>query len=136
VPFFTHRGTVQLKSFIDGHIIPIALYNVLVLPEWNMGDNLISWSKIDSKKTTYLNSSSSVSEICMKNNNQTVLRAHLKDGIYHLDVSTILGHAYISSVQFWHEALGHSSPQQWIDTQKNYHDGNLLPKRLSKFHAK
>jgi hypothetical protein len=60
-----------------------------------MGDNLISWSKIDSKGTAYLNSSSGITEIRMKNNHQTVLRAHLKDGIYHLDVSTILGHAYI-----------------------------------------
>jgi hypothetical protein len=135
VLFSTHRGTIQLGSFIDGHIIPVTLYDVLYLPEWNMGDNLISWSKIDSKGTAYLNSSSGVSEIRMKNNHQTVLRAHLKDGIYHLDVSTILGHAYISSVQFWHEALGHSSPQQWIHAQKIYNDGNLLPKRPSNFHC-
>jgi hypothetical protein len=97
---FMHQGTVKLKSFIDDNVIPITLYDVLYFPEWNMGDNLISWSKIDAKGTAYLNLSTGVSEIRMKNNHQIVLRAHLKDGIYHLDVSTILGHAYIFSVQY------------------------------------
>jgi hypothetical protein len=39
----------------------------LYLPEWNIGDNLIFWSKIDVKGTSYLNFSTGVSEIRMKN---------------------------------------------------------------------
>jgi hypothetical protein len=77
VLYSTHKGNVMLKSFVDGRVIPVTLF----------------------------------------------------------DVSTILGHTYISSVQFWHEVLGHSSPQQWIHAQKIYNDGNFLPKRPSNFHC-
>jgi hypothetical protein len=105
----------MLKSFVDGRVIPVTLFDVSYIPEWNMGENLVSWSTIDTKGTAYLHSTNGVSNIRMKNNDQTVLRALLKDGIYHLDVSTIYGKAYVSTVQFWHEALGHSSPSQWTN---------------------
>ena len=39
----------------------------------------------------------------------------------------------LSSVQFWHEALGHSSVNTWKDTSDRYVDGKLIPSRPSKF---
>jgi hypothetical protein len=65
-----------------------------------MRDDLIFWRNIDLKGTAYLNLFSGISEIYMENNHQIVLWAHLKDGIYRLDVSTILRHTYIFSVQY------------------------------------
>jgi hypothetical protein len=110
VLYSIHKGNAILKSFVDSRVISVTLYDVLYIPEWNMGENLVSWSTIDAKETAYLHSTKGVSHIRMKNNDQTVLRALLKDGIYYLDVSTIYGKAYISTVQFWYEALGHLSP--------------------------
>jgi hypothetical protein len=131
VLYSAHKGNVILKFFVDGRVIPVALYDVLYIPEWNMGENLVSWSTIDAKRTAYQHSTNGMSDIRMKNNNQTFLRALLKDGIYHLDISTIYGKVYVSTVQFWHEALDHSSPSQWTNARAIYQDGTLLPKRPS-----
>jgi hypothetical protein len=67
----------------------------------------------------------------MKNNNQTVFSTLLKDGIYHLDISTIYDKAYVSTIQFLHEALGHSSLLQWTIVHLIYQDGNFFPKTSS-----
>jgi hypothetical protein len=135
VLYSMHKGTVMLNPFVDCHVIPVTLFDVLFIPEWNMGENLVCLSTIDAKGTAYLYSTNGVSNIRMKNNDQIVLRALLKDDIYHLDVSTIYGKAYVSIVQFWHEALGHSSPSQWTNTREIYQVGDLLPKRPSQFHC-
>jgi hypothetical protein len=115
-----HKGNVMLKSFVNGGVISVTLYDVLYISEWDMGENLGSWSIIDAKRTTYLHSTNSVSDIRMKNNNQIVLRGLLKDGIYHLDISMIYGKVYGSTIQFWHEALGNSSPLQWTNAGAIY----------------
>ena len=43
------------------------------------------------------------------------------------------GQAYISTIQWWHEALGHTSPQTWTTASERYSDGSLIPKRPSHF---
>ena len=43
------------------------------------------------------------------------------------------GQAYMFTVQWWHEALGHTSPQTWISASERYSDGSLIPKRPPHF---
>jgi hypothetical protein len=56
VIYSMHKGNVMLKSFVDGRVIPDTLYDVLYTLEWNMGENLVSWSTIDAKRTAYQHS--------------------------------------------------------------------------------
>ena len=53
--------------------------------------------------------------------------------LYELPALVNRSKAYSSAVQFWYEALGHSSPQTWSHAVDRYPDGNLIPPRPSKF---
>jgi hypothetical protein len=50
--------------------------------------------------------------ISLKNNNKTVLVAYIDHGLPQVPVLVKHGMGYISAVQYWHEALGHTSAKK------------------------
>src|SRR5690606_37395542 len=75
----------------------------------------------------------SVIEVHANSDKGLVLRAVRKNGLYKFTTLVRSGFAYMSTAQYWHECLGHSSTQNWSNASKVYKDGYLLPARPSNF---
>ena len=73
-------------------------------------------------------------EITITHQDKHVLTARKLNGLYRVSTACEAA-ACISEVQYWHEALGHSSPQTWNSSLKRYQDGQLIPKRPPIFHC-
>jgi hypothetical protein len=131
----SYRGTVRLVVGVDNKDISLSLSNVLYLPEWKES-NLVSWSKIAALKKCYLYGEDNRLEVRMKSDNKVIIRAsHLgSSSIYSFTASAVHGSAYISTVQFWHEAFGHTTPRVWSNPEM-FKDGSVLPKRPESFHC-
>jgi hypothetical protein len=132
VLFSTHRGMVKLLIDVDNHVSSVTLSDVLYIPDWN-NESLISWSSIDSLGISYLCAKNHIVEVRLQTNHRVTIRAVLTDGVYRLSTATSIGKAYLSSVQFWHAALGHSLIQSWPNATKLYTDGHTLPKKPNYF---
>ena len=66
--------------------------------------------------------------IKLKTDNSTIVQAELGVHVYSFESTVGFRTAYKSSVQFWYEALGHSSPRSWSHASNIFVDSNLLPK--------
>ena len=72
--------------------------------------------------------------ITLKNGNHLFTAHAIGPNLYELPVQVKRAQALSSTaVQFWHEALGHSSPQTWTHTTNRYPDGHLIPPRPQHF---
>jgi len=83
---------------------------------------------IDLIGNSYLHGENKTLDIKLKTDNSTIVRADLNAHVYSFESAVGFGTAYKSSIQFWHEALGHSSPRSWSHASNIFIDGNLLPK--------
>lgn len=129
--YSTHKGTVRFVVNDENVSREFTLSNVLYIPEWNTA-NLISWNEL-SNKCKYVGEGT-ITTVSLKNG-QPIFTAKLNnEGLPQVKATVIYqGSAHLSSVQFWHEALGHASPQTWNTAAERYTDGDLLPKRPSTF---
>ena len=132
VLYSTYKGTVRLTVDIAGIMSNISLTDVLYLPDWNE-TNLVSWKQIDEKGKYYLHGENGTLDVTRKTDNKVVLRSTSTTSLYYFQSITQPGEVYISAVQFWHEALGHSSPQMWSNASSTFADGKILPHRPSHF---
>src|SRR6185503_18954422 len=132
VLYSTHKGTVRLTVDIAGILSSISLTDVLYLPNWNE-TNLVSWKQIDQKGKYYLYGENGTLDVKSKSNDKIVLRSTSTISLYYFQLVTQPSEVYISAVQFWHEALGHSSPQIWSNASSTFADGKLLPHCPSHF---
>ena len=130
VLYSTMSGTVRFKVEYEGRVIGFSLSNVLYIPKWN-SDPLISWNVISSK--CVLTAENDWILITNKPNKAPIFKARRIQGLFRVSALIERGIAYMSSAQFWHECLGHSSVQSWNDASSRYSDGHLLPSRPSKF---
>ena len=108
----THSGTVKLNVDVGGgEVSNMSLSNVLYIPSWKEG-SLISWSQLDKSGKVQMYGSDNQIRISLKNNNKTVLVAYIDHGLPQVPVLVKHGMGYISAVQYWHEALGHTSAKK------------------------
>jgi hypothetical protein len=73
------------------------LSDVLYIPDWN-NESLISWSLIDSLRTSYFYAKNHIVEVRLQTNYRVTIKAVLTAGIYRLSTATSIGKAYILSV--------------------------------------
>jgi hypothetical protein len=132
VLYSTHAGTVRLTVEIAGILSNVSLTDVLYLPDWNVA-NLVSWKQIDQKGKFYLYGEKGTLDVRRKTDNTTILHSTSSTSLYTFQSVTQHGEVYLSAVQFWHEALGHSSPQIWSNASLIFADGKILPHRPSQF---
>ena len=76
----------------------------------------------------YVHRENKTLDIKLKTDNSTIVRADLSIYINSFKSAIGFGTAYKSFVQFWHKALGHSSPRSWSHASNIFVDSNLLPK--------
>jgi len=127
----THVGTVKFDVMDDdGSVISFSLSDVLYIPVW-ASSSLISWRKIAYK--CRLTGEDDWISVYLKNGKRLFSVRSVGPNLYELPALVKRGKAYLSTVQFWHEALGHSSPQTWSHAVDRYPDGNLIPPHPSKF---
>ena len=82
----------------------------MYLPSWN-NINLLSWRMIDLIGNAYLYEENKTLDIKLKTDNSTIVQVELGTHVYSFESAVGFGTAYKPSVQFWHEALGYSSPR-------------------------
>jgi len=82
---------------------------------------------IDLIGNVYLRGEIKTLDIKLKTDNSTIGRADLNAHVYSFESAVGFGTAYKSSIQFWHEALGHSSPRSWSHASNIFIDSNLHP---------
>ena len=99
-----------MSVLVTGKVSNFSLSDVLYLPGWN-NVNLLSWRMIDLIGNAYLCGENKTLDIQLKTDNSTIVRAELGIHVYSFESAMGFGTAYKSSVQFWHEALRHSSPR-------------------------
>ena len=83
---------------------------------------------IDLIGNAYLRRENKTLDIKLKTNNSTIVQAELGVHVYSFESTIGFESAYKFFVQFWHEALGHSSPRSWSHASNIFVDSNLLPK--------
>ena len=110
VLYSQYLGNVCLSVLVAGKVSNFSLSNVLYLPGWN-NVNLLSWRMINLIGNAYLCGENKTLDIKLKTDNATIVRADLSIHVYSFESTISFGTAYKSSVQFWYEALGHSSPR-------------------------
>jgi len=124
------KGTILID--VDdgaGGFTSFSLSNVLYIPDWS-SCSLISWRQIAGK--CRMVGGDDWILVNLKNGTRLFSARSIGTNLYELPTLVNRGKAYSSTVQFWHEALAHSSPQTWSHAVR-YPDGNLIPPRPSKF---
>jgi len=123
----THHGNVVLSLEVPTGVLSFTLIDVLYVPDWNEAC-LISWRKFDETGLFYMFEKDEIISLKMNSDDSVVLQAILKHGAY--QVFPIVQHAqiYITSIDFWHQALGYSSTRYWSNAKDIYADGDILPK--------
>ena len=122
---------------MHGHqVVPLSQCNVLYIPAWSC-TSLVSWRYIASK--CRMVGEDDWTNISLKNGTHLFTARCTGPNLYELPAQVKCqidahgqAHAH-ASVQFWYEALGHSSPKTWAHATDRYPDGNLIPPRPHKF---
>ena len=123
----THKGTVKLDVVWNGVVTSFSLSNVLYIPSWTESP-LISWKQIAWK--CRMEAEDEWIRITLKNGNHLFTARAIGPNLYELPVQVKRAQALSSTaVHFWHEALGHSSPQTWTHASDRYPDSHLIPPR-------
>jgi len=131
IVYATHKGTVKLDVVWNGVVTSISLSNVLYIPSWTESP-LISWKQIAWK--CRMEAEDEWIRITLKNGNHLFTARAIGPNLYELPVQVKRAQALSSTaVQFWHEALGHSSPQTWTHATDRYPHGHLIPPRPQHF---
>src|SRR5258706_5335584 len=130
----SYSGLVRLSMVVSGIKLSFVLHDVLYMYNWNEA-NLLSWRKLDLLSEFYLLGQDGTLEVKFKKDHSTILRSTLGVHVYTLESRISKGQVYVSAVQFWHEALGHSSPRSWTKSLELYSDSHILPKSSSNFYC-
>jgi len=124
----THQGNMNLDLDVASSVISITFSDVLYVPDWDM-PCLISWRKIDVLGHFRMVGEDGVISVIKKAHNCVVISASLEHVSYQVYPIVRQGTIYMAATEFWHQALGHSSPRFWSDAKDIYADGSILPKR-------
>ena len=109
--FSIHHRTVRLDVEVgNGKVSTLALSNVLYIPSWKEG-SLVSWNQLDKTGKVRMSASDMNVSVCLKDSNWTVFTADIVNGLPEIKTFTKHGASYLSAVQYWQEALGHTFPQ-------------------------
>src|SRR5258705_6190133 len=119
---------------VSGIELCFVLHDVLYIYNWNEA-NLLSWRKLDLLGEFYLLGQDGTLEVKLKKDHSTILRSTFGVHVYTLEFQISKGQVYVSAVQFWHEAIGHSSPKSWTKSSELYSDLHILPKSSSNFYC-
>jgi len=128
----THQGNVVLSLEVPTSVLSLTLINVLYMPNWNEAC-LISWRKFDETGLFYMFGKDESISVKMNSDDLVVLQAILEHSAYQVFPIVQHGQIYITGTDFWHQALGHSSTEYWLNAKDIYADGDILPKRPSHF---
>jgi len=128
----TYQRNVVLSLEVPTGVLSLTLIDILYVPNWNEAC-LISWRKFDETGLFYMFGKDGIISVKMNSDNSVVLQATLEHGTYQVFSIVQHGQIYITSTDFWHQALGQSSTRYWSNAKDIYANGDILPKRPSHF---